>query len=105
MPPRGNLGHVHANSPFFLGKSAAVDRASALGARSGNITFLSHVLWKTGDTRTGQEDRQARFCSAARSASTIISTNWGKRTLGSQPRTLRALEASPTRRSTSAGRS
>src|SRR5207247_1632934 len=49
--------------------------------------------------------RPQRRCRRSRSARTIISTSSRKETRGAQPSTRRALEASPTRRSTSAGRS
>jgi hypothetical protein len=66
--------------------------------------FCPRQVLKNGRDPTEGEHRQARFCRLARSASTMIWTNSGKRTLGCQPRARLALDASPTSRSTSAGR-
>ena len=63
MPAGHDLRHVHADSAFFLGETAAMDFAPALRFRTCNVTLTSHKFDKRGESPGNRPVRQARFCS------------------------------------------
>src|SRR5262249_10293118 len=89
---------------------AARDDDAALGPEAHAVFARARAPRGRADGRgAGLRDRggavpSSRSRSAARSASTIIAMRAGKETRGRQPNPRRALEASPTRTSTSVGR-